>query len=45
MGARIYLADMEQRHLHTVSGTTARAPEPLAVGSSAAGRAYRDLSP
>jgi hypothetical protein len=41
--ARVYLADLEQRHLRAVPGGAGESPEMLAIDSTVAGHAYRTL--
>jgi serine phosphatase RsbU (regulator of sigma subunit) len=41
--ARIYLADLEQRHLRAMPGGAGQSPVMLAIDSTDAGHAYREL--
>ena len=41
--ARVYLADLEQRHLRAAPGGAGGSPEMLAIDSTVAGHAYRTL--
>jgi len=41
--ARVYLADLEQRHLRAAPGGAGESPEMLAIDSTVAGHAYRTL--
>jgi hypothetical protein len=40
-GARIYLADLQQRHLHLLPDNAADSPAVLSIDSTLAGRAFR----
>jgi len=43
--ARIYLADLEQRYLRALPGGAGQSPAMLAIDSTDAGQAYRELRP
>jgi serine phosphatase RsbU (regulator of sigma subunit) len=43
-GARIYLADLQQRHLHPLPGNVADSPEALPIDSTLAGRAFQTIT-
>jgi stage II sporulation SpoE-like protein len=43
-GVRIYLADLQQRHLHPLPDTAADSPEVLPIDSTLAGRAFQTIT-
>src|SRR5690348_10334262 len=43
-GVRIYLADLQQRHLHLLPGKAADSPEVLSIDSTLAGRAFQTIT-
>jgi serine phosphatase RsbU (regulator of sigma subunit) len=43
-GVRIYLADLQQRHLHPLPGNAADSPEALPIDSTLAGRAFQTIT-
>lgn len=43
-GAAIYLADLQQRHLHLLPGDAADSPAALSIDSTLAGRAFQTLT-
>ena len=43
-GVRIYLADLQQRHLHPLPDNAARSPAALSIDSTLAGRAFQTVT-
>jgi len=44
LGVRIYLADLQQRHLHLLLGDGAHSPASLSIDSTLAGRAFQTVT-